>query len=203
MPNLTITVTVDDEHTVHVCGSDCDCPRALALTQEAIDADRAERGAQPRTLSERLHGMRHAAPSTHWFELAAVDAKALEARATTAGGQAAAWAEACDASDAASPSERAASLHAVVAETFRLLERAELLPFQREHVYDPKMEITRVYAGTKVFAAELTGSLDTPAAHYAITTSDETDPDDASERFTTDIHAVSAWLLAWACAPRH
>lgn len=205
MPDLNITITVDGADA-HVCGPDCDCPRALARTQVAIDAARVEDGREPRPLSKRLHAMRHATPEPEWFDVVSFQAQqledlaALQQRDTSAGTQAAEWAAAADAADASTPTQRRDMLRDAIAATARDLERAELLPFNSEHTYDPDMEISRVYAGTQVFAAEMTGALDTPAAHYVVTTSDEVDRDAATERFTTDLNEVRAWLLAWCVA---
>jgi hypothetical protein len=207
MPDLKITIELPNSWNAHVCGGMCDCPKAIARAQAALDADRAQRGAEPRPLSERLHGMRNATPEPDWFDSVAFQAQQLEDLRDiqkTAGAQAAAWAASADAHDAATHSQRRDVLRDAVEATVRDLERAELLPVDHEYNYEPNAEISRVYAGTKVFAAELTGALDTPAAHYVVTTSDEADDDDdAAERFTTDVNAVRAWLLAWACVSRH
>lgn len=209
MPDLHITIDLPGSWTAHVCDANCDCPRALARTQAAIDTARIEDGREPRPLSKRLHAMRHATPEPEWFDVVSFQAQQLEDLAalrqldTSAGAQAAEWAAAEDATDAATPTQRRDMLRDAIAATVRDLERAELLPFNREHTYDPKMEISRVYVGTQVFTAEMTGAIDTPAAHYVVTTHDEVEDDSATERFTTDLNAVRAWLLAWACAPRH
>jgi len=209
MPDLHITIAIPGSWDAHVCDANCDCPRALARTQTAIDAARVEDGREPRPLSKRLHAMRHATPDPEWFDVVSFQAQqledlaALQHRDTTAGTQAADWAATQDAADAATPTQRRDMLRDAIAATVRDLERAELLPVTHEYVHDPRAEISRVYAGTQVFAAEMTGKLDTPAAHYVVTTSDEVDDDAATERFTTDLNAVRAWLLAWACAPRH
>jgi hypothetical protein len=209
MPELRITIELPDSLTGHVCGPDCDCPRALARTQGAIDAARIEDGRGPRLLSQRLHAMRNATPGPEWFDSVAFQAQqledlaALQHRDSEATASAARWADAEDAADAATPTHRCDMLRDAIAATVRDLERAELLPVDHEYDYEPNAEISRVYTGTHVFAAELTGALDTPAAHYVVTTSDETDDEAAVERFTTDLNAVRAWLLAWACAPRH
>lgn len=209
MPDLHITIDLPDSWAAHVCGPDCDCPRALARTQVAIDAARVEDGREPRLLSQRLRRMRNATPEPEWFDAVAFQAQQLEDLAALqrsdgdTGTQAARWAADADAADNATPTQRRDMLRDAIAATVRDLERAKLLPFNSEHTYDPAAEISGVYAGTKVFAAELTGALDTPAAHYVVTTADEADDEAAAERFTTDLNAVRAWLLAWACAPRH
>jgi hypothetical protein len=204
MPTLNLTITLDGAELTHTCGPLCDCPRAMAATQMAIDEDRAERAAAPRPLSERLRGMRNADPEPEWFDQVAYQAELLENRDPSgAGAEAAAWAARTDAEDARTPTQRRDALRDAVAATVADLQRAQLLPVDHEYAYDPRAEISRVYAGSKIFAAELTGAKDTPAAHYVVTTSDETDDDGASERFTTDLNAVRAWLLAWAAAPRH
>lgn len=77
MPDLNITITVDGA-TAHVCGGMCDCPKAVARAQEAIDADRAQHGGKPRRLSERIRGMRNGAPSEQWFDVVGREADRLE-----------------------------------------------------------------------------------------------------------------------------
>lgn len=218
--DIVITLKVPDTvgHTVatsgpHTCAPDCDCPTALANTQEAIDTARAEEGRPQRGLSERLHAMRHAAPSTEWFEAVAQEAVILETRAATRvvkdailqqqpGTDAAAWVASCDADDAMTPQQRAVAMHTAVGQTVKLLERAALLPLDHEYVLDANVGESYVWAGNLKFVVGMTGSIDTPANQYVVTTSsdDSNEPDDPArtERFTVDLNTVRAWLLAWA-----
>lgn len=214
--DIVITLNVPDTmaHTVatsgpHTCAPDCDCPTALARTQEAIDAARTQEGRPQRGLSERLLAMRYAAPGTAWFEAMAQEAVILETRAATRilkdkilqqqpGTEAAAWVAAGDAHDAMTPQQRAVAMHAAVEQTVTLLERAALLPLDHEYVLDPNVGQSRVYAGNLKFVADMTGSLDTPANQYLVTTSRDDDDQLGQERFTVDLNTVRAWLLAWA-----
>jgi hypothetical protein len=206
MPDLKITIELPNSWDAHVCGGMCDCPKAIARAQAALDADRAQRGAEPRPLSERLHGMRNATPEPDWFDSVAFQAQQLEdlrdiqqAAAGPAVEQAARWA---NAADTATPDQRRDMLREALGATVRDLELAELLPVDYQYAYDPIAEISRVYAGIQVFAAELSGALDASDAHYAVTTSD-VPGGPVIQRLTADLNEVCAWLLAWACVSRH
>ena len=209
MPDLNITITVDGA-TAHVCGGMCDCPKAITRAQNAIDTDRAERGTQPRGLSERLRGMRHGAPGPEWFDAMAQRADVLETAcgmretardvvADTSGArtEAATWAARCDADDAMTLRQRAAALHDAVEATVRDLERAELILIDHEYVHDANVGESLVWAGNLKFVAGMTGQLDTPATHYLIRTSRDDDDEPGTERTTNNLAEVRAWLLAW------
>lgn len=202
MPHLDITIRLDGAELTHDCGPNCDCPRAIARTQQAIDWDRNERGAEPRALSERLRAMRHGSPEPEWFDAMAQRADVLEtacgmnAEANGAGDQAAAWVASCDAEDAMTPAERAAALQRTIEATVRDLERAELLPLDHEYVHNP-MGDSVVWAQHLKFTANMTGSLDTPARHYQVTTSDDRYDEPGDTRTTIDLAEVRAWLIAW------
>lgn len=200
MPEVTITITTSDTDHVHTCDPNCDCPRALALTQEAIDADRFERGAAPRLLSERLHAMRYATPSRQWFELASVEAARLETAAQPVEArQAAAWAASADEQDAWTPKERASHLQAAMTDLVKILSRGGVLPADAELVHDPAGYESRVIAGNLCFVASLTGSIDTPARGYVVTTTDDGQADGGpEERATVDLDMVRAWFTFWA-----
>jgi hypothetical protein len=209
VPDLNITITVDGADA-HVCGSMCDCSRAIARYQEAIDSDRAEHGTQPRGLSERLLGMRNGAPRHEWFVGMAQQAEILEARAASAvlpdvivrdapASQVAAWAASCDASDAAMPAQRFAALDAAITSTVKDLERAELLP--PNYVSDADLDARQslVFVGNHLFTAALHGQ-NAPAARYRVTTSTQDETGPSSDRITADLNEVRAWLLAWCVA---
>lgn len=202
MPDLNIIITVDGA-AGHVCGGMCDCPRAIARYQDAIDTDRAEHGTPPRGLSERLHGMRNGAPGPDWFDAMAQQAQTLEARAAAADqpgtGALAAWAARCDASDAATPAQRFDALDATIETTVMDLARAELLP--PDHLSDVDLDARQslVFVGNHLFTATL-HKPDAPAARYRITTSTRDDTGPSSERITADLNEVRAWLLAWCVA---
>lgn len=213
MPDLTITIpaftlTLEGANvtTKHECEPECDCPTALARVQLAIDTDRRRNGVQQRPLSGRIYEMRNAAPPSSWFDDIGYEVSLIETVHTNlsskAADDAAAWAARCEASDAATPAERAAALHTTVEGVVADLARAELLPV--DHEYAMSAGESRVYSGNLRFHAAMTGALDAPAAHYVITTfDDDGDPDnDGSgvERFTTDLGAVRSWLIAWAAA---
>ena len=116
--------------------------------------------------------------------------------------QAAAWAASCEALDAASATERLVALHRVMDATVDDLERAELVP--DDYQYTPRLSIGefRILTGNLEFRAGMTGSLDTPAAHFIVTTSDDDDPGIAMERTTTDLGQVRAWLMSWTVGAR-
>lgn len=208
MPHLDITIRLDGAKLTHDCGPNCDCPRAIARTQQAIDWDRNERGADPRALSERLRGMRNGSPEPEWFDAMAQRADTLETacgiRASDAGAEAADWVARCDAEDAMTPAQRGEALRRTIEVTVRDLERASLVPLDHEYVYDANVGESLVWAGNRKFVADMTGSLDTPARHYRVTTSDDgaAEGTDGSrnERTTIDLAEVRAWLLAWAAA---
>ncbi len=206
MPHLDITIRLNGAELTHECGPNCDCPQAIARTQQAIDWDRAERGAPARDLSERLRAMRHGTPEPEWFDAMAQRADVLEtacgmkAEANDAGAQAAAWAAQCDAEDAMTPSERATALHRTIQETVRDLERASLIPVDHEYVRDANVGESLVWAGNLKFVAGMTGELDTPAARYLVTTSNDAEDEPTTERITNNLATVRAWLLAWGAA---
>lgn len=206
----SITITISDDRDPHVCDPMCDCPTALYRTQAAIDTARREDRAQPRGLSERLQAMRYAAPTTAWFEEMALEAARLETMAATSrvrdwilrdhpDSDAAVWAAECDAADAMTPTESAAALHRTIEATVRDLERAQLLPIDHECVHDA-MGDSLVWAGNRKFKACMTGSLDTPARNYLVTTSRDDDDEPGAERITNNLADVRAWLLAWGVA---
>lgn len=206
MPEVTITITTSDTDRVHTCDSNCDCPRALALTQDAIDADRVDRGAKARPLSERLHAMRYAAPTRDWFERAAGDARALEAEVARpiAARQASAWATRTDDEDAWTPRQRVDHLQAAVSNAVRILAMGGVLPADHELVHDDALHESRVIVGNLVFVAGITGSIDSPANGYRVTTTNENRPDgDPEERATVDLDLVQAWLVFWAAETVH
>lgn len=136
--------------------------------------------------------------------LAAHDAETVRSALNTAtpGAQAAAWAASCEALDAASATERLAALHRVMDATVDDLERAELVPDDYEYVPDTNVGEFRILTGNLQFRAGMTGSLDTPAAHFIVTTSDDDDPGIAMERTTTDLGQVRAWLMSWTVGAR-
>jgi hypothetical protein len=201
MPHLDITIRLNGAELMHDCGPNCDCPLAIARTQQAIDWDRAERGAEPRALSERLRAMRHGTPEPEWFDAMAQRADVLETacgiRTPDAGAEAAAWAAQCDAEDSATPAQRAAALHRTIEITVADLERAQLVPIDHEYVHDANVGESLVWAGNLKFVASMTGSLDTPARHYQVTTSDDKYDEPGDTRTTLDLAEVRAWLLAW------
>lgn len=119
---------------------------------------------------------------------------------TDARTQAAQWAASCEAADAATPAERLTTMYAAVEDTVRLFERAGLLPADYQYVQDTGWQVARVYVGDLRFVVGMTGSLDTPAAHYVVTTSSDVADVHGSERFTRDLGEVRAWLAAWAVA---
>lgn len=203
MPHLDITIRLNGAELTHDCGPNCDCPRAIARTQQAIDWDRNERGAEPRALSERLRAMRQGSPEPEWFDAMAQRADVLETAcgitASDAGAEASDWAARCDADDAMTPTQSAAALHRTIEATVRDLERAQLLPIDHECVHDA-MGDSLVWAGNRKFKACMTGSLDTPARHYLVTTSRDDDDEPGDERTTMDLAEVRAWLLAWGAA---
>ena len=202
LPYLDITIRLNGAELTHDCGPTCDCPRAIARTQKAIDWDRSERGSEPRALSERLRAMRQGTPEPEWFDAMAQRADVLEtacgmnAEARDAGAQAAGWAAQCEAEDAMTPGERAAALHRTIEATVADLERAELIPIDHEYVHDFMGE-SLVWARNLKFKASMTGSLDTPATHYLVTTSSDADDVRDGERTTNNLDQVRAWLLAW------
>jgi hypothetical protein len=207
MPHLDITIRLDGAVLTHDCGPNCDCPRAIARTQQAIDWDRSERGAEPRALSERLRGMRNGTPEPEWFDAMAQRADVLETAcgiaaemARGAGAEAAAWAARCDTEDARTPQQRATAMHAAIKATVRDLERAHLIPLDHEYVYDANVGESLVWAGNRKFVAAMTGELDTPAAHYLVTTSSDADDEPGTERTTNNVDEVRAWVLAWSAA---
>lgn len=124
---------------------------------------------------------------------------ALEAEPTPAA-QAAEWAAACEALDAASPAVRLAALQATVEATVNDLERAGLVPADYEYVPDTNVGEFRILTGNLQLRATMTGTLDTPAAHFIVITSDDDDPGVAMERTTTDLGAVRAWIMSWTVA---
>ena len=89
------------------------------------------------------------------------------------GADAARWAsQVREASDAAPYAERLAALYAAVADTILILERAQPLPADHEHGPNA-WEAYLCTVGNQRFAAALTGSLDTPARHYIVTTTSD------------------------------
>jgi hypothetical protein len=112
--------------------------------------------------------------------------------------QAAAWAASCEALNAASATERLAALQAAVEATVHDLDRAGLLPADYECVPDTNVGELRILTGNLQLRAGMTGSLDTPAAHFLVTTSDDDDEQAATERTTTDLGAVRAWIMRWS-----
>lgn len=203
MPYLDITIRLNGAELTHDCGPTCDCPLAIARTQQAIDWDRAERGAEPRALSERLRAMRLGTPEPEWFDAMAQRAEVLETAcgipARDAGAEAAAWAAQADAEDAMTPAERTAALHRTIEAAVADLERAQLVPIDHEYVRDVMGDST-VWAGNLKFTAAITGSVDTPATHYLVTTSRDDDTEPGTERTTNNLAQVRAWLLAWGAA---
>ncbi len=203
MPHLDITIRLNGAELTHECGPNCDCPQAIARTQQAIDWDRAERGAPARDLSERLRAMRHGTPEPEWFDAMAQRADVLEtacgmkAEASDPGAEAAAWAAQCDADDAASPAERLRAMYAEVENTVADLERSSLIPVDHEHDIDTKLGEARVFAGNLRFTVCMSGSLDIPARHYLVMTSADDDDEPGDERTTNNLADVRAWLLAW------
>lgn len=206
MPHLDITIRLDGAELTHDCGPTCDCPRAIARTQQAIDWDRSERGAEPRDLSERLRAMRHGSPEPEWFDAMAQRADVLEtacgikAEQGDAGAQAAAWAAQCDADDAATPAERLKAMHAAVEATVSDLERANLIPIDHELDIDRNRGEANVWARNLRFTVGMTGSLDKPARHYLVITSRDDDDKPGDDRTTNNLAEVRAWLLAWGAA---
>jgi hypothetical protein len=112
--------------------------------------------------------------------------------------QAAVWAASCEALDASSATERLAALQDAVEATVHDLDRAGLLPDDYEYVPDTNVGELRILTGNLQLRAGMTGSLDTPAAHFLVTTSDDDDEQAATERTTTDLGAVRAWIMRWS-----
>lgn len=138
-------------------------------------------------------------PEPAWQPLAIEAGAPLPKRPTDAGAQAARWAARCEASDAATPAVRLTALYAAVSDTILILERAQLLPADHEHGPNA-WEAYLCTVGNQRFAAAMTGSLDTPARHYIVTTTSDDEEGPGVERFTMDLNQVRAWLLSWAVA---
>jgi hypothetical protein len=230
--DLNITITVDGA-TAHVCGGMCDCPKAIARAQEAIDADRAQHGGMPRRLSERIRGMRNAAPSERWFDVVGREADRLEDLLDRERGytqaanarilelqsrayQASATIPSIVPSAPTGPLPMASNMDAAlvlmlrstVAHTVDILRRAECLPELHELVMITNG--AHLYAGPAPFVVRLADDQtdNPPAGRYVVFTTDEnadgSEPGDAVfQRFTNDLDDVRAWLTAWAVAIAH
>lgn len=209
----SITISISGDGDAHICGPDCDCPTALAQTQAAIDAARREDGAQPRSLSERIHGMRHAAPTTAWFEEMALEAERLETMAATSkvrdwilrdhpDSDAAVWAAECDAADAATPAERAMQMRNAIEATVRLLDRAAVLGTDHEFIWVAESGEARVHFGVHRFVVTPHDRSAARHGSYIVTTDDETEPSDHGQRVSVDVQEIRAWLVAWAAYHR-
>jgi hypothetical protein len=118
----------------------------------------------------------------------------------TPAAQAAAWAASCEALNAASPAARLAALQAAVESTVDDLERADLVTSDYRYEADTNIGEFRVTTGNRQLRAMMTGSLDTPAAHFLVITSDDDDPGIAMQRTTTDLKQVRAWIMSWTVA---
>lgn len=182
IPGFTITVHDAEITPEHACGPNCDCPAALARTQQAIDTARAQDGLPGRPLSERLHAMRHATPDSAWFEHAATEARQLETSRTPDD----------------RPRDQIKAMHETVRDTVLDLERADLIPTDHEYTYVSGMQECHVYTGNLRFIVGMTGMSDTPANCYVVSTSSDADDEPVTERFADDVGVVRAWLLAWA-----
>lgn len=233
MTDVNITITVDAPGgTAHVCGGMCDCPKAIARAQEAIDTDRAQHGREPRALGERIRGMRNAAPAEQWFDTIAYQADRLTdlldrerghteaANARILELQSRAYQAASTIPSAtqqpapgtATPLPVATNMHAAlvmmlmstVEHTLTILELAELLP--KGHRIMQMTDGARLYAGALMFVARVTdGEVRESAGQFAVTMTTEptTGSFDTDDRTTTDLDDVRAWLTAWAVAIVH
>lgn len=223
--NITIpenlTAAVDDTARIpeHTCGPDCDCPVALARTQQAIDADRALNGDAPRPLGDRIRGMQYARPDHAWFEQVADDADELLHLLHQQRGRAGAaeqrvnqlQTQAYQVPGGNMPmpiatnidTARKIMLERTMAHTFNMLERVRLLPTDHEYVVEPMVDGGKVmiWAGNLKFEAEITGLLDTPKNGYRVVVTDDATPDgNPAEQLTDDLDDVRAWLTGWAAA---
>lgn len=204
MNDLNITITLTGAGTAHVCGTTCDCPRAIATAQAAIDADRTARGAEPRPLADRIRGMRHAAPAPEWFDAMAYQAERLqdlldrERDHVTAQYRTQLTARTASADLPTGPDF--VSLWNALEETVDILRMGELLADDAELVHDGAAGTVSLYSGPYKFQAKFIEAGPVKAAQYYVTTTSEITGEDAwnTERYTIGLDHVRAWCVAFA-----
>lgn len=204
MNDMSITITLTGAGTAHVCDPDCDCPRALARTQTAIDTARTQDGHEPRPLAERLRSMRNAAPEPEWFDTMAYQAERLqdlldrERDHVTAQYRTQLAARTASADLPMGPDF--VSLLNTLEDTDDMLRTAQLLPDDAELVHDRTAGTVSLYTGPYKFVARFIEAGPIKAAQYQVTTWHIVQDDDEplTERFTVGVDHVRAWCVAWA-----
>lgn len=211
MNDMSITITLTGAGTAHVCGNMCDCPLAIARYQDAVDNDRAERGAEQRPLADRLRSMRNGAPQPEWFDTMAYQAERLqdlldrERDHTTAAYRTflTAPAPAAKGDPALPMGPDFVTLWGVLEETVAMLRIAELLPDDAELAHDGPAGMATLYTGPFRFAARFIEAGPIKAAQYEVTTWQTGDDELAVGRFTVGVDHVRAWCVAWAAHLTH
>lgn len=204
MNDLSITITLTGAGTAHVCGPDCDCPRAIARTQTAIDTARTQDGCEPRPLAERLRSMRNGAPEPEWFDTMAYQAERLqdlldrERDHVTAQYRTQLAARTASADLPMGPDF--VSLWNALEETVDILRMGELLPDDAELVRAGAAGTVSLYSGPYKFQVQFIEAGPVKAAQYHVTTTSEITGEDAwnTERYTIGLDHVRAWCVAFA-----
>lgn len=200
MNDMSITITLTGAGTAHVCNTMCDCPRAIARYQDAIDTDRAQRGDEPRPLAERLRGMRNGAPEPEWFDTMAYQAERLQDLLVREREHVTAQYRA-QLATAAPPLPIGldfVSLWGVLKDTVEMLRTADMLPDDAELEHDGPAGIATLHTGPFKFVARFIEAGPIKAAQYQVTTWRAVEDEPATERFTIGLDHVRAWCVAWA-----
>lgn len=197
IPSFTITV---DAASAHQCDAACGCPAAVAVAQAAIDADREHRGAEPRSLGDRVRGMRHATPPAAWFDMIGRHVDRLVDLLDRERGYTAAAQLQIIELQRRRGTDPLGAMHDAVADTVRVLILAELMPSGHEYGVHQGTQDVHLNVGAHGLVVGMTGSQDSPANHYVVTTTDD-GTEQTRERFTLDLDDVRAWVTAWLVDP--